>query len=64
MNTDDVFRDLAQGAFRMRKIGQGQRLTLHIIPEVHQLICNHSNGVSHIACAVAGASQAKTYTET
>jgi hypothetical protein len=35
LGKDMVFRDYAQGAFRLRKIGQGQRLTLHIIPEVH-----------------------------
>ena len=41
LGKDMVFRDYAQGAFRMRKIGQGQRLTLFIIPEVMQLIGNH-----------------------
>ena len=29
-----VFRDFAQGAFRLRKIGHGQKLTLFVIPEV------------------------------
>jgi hypothetical protein len=29
-----VFRDLAQGAFRMRGISDGQQITLLIIPEV------------------------------
>lgn len=31
---DMTFRDYAQGAFRMRQIGQGQTLTLYLIPEV------------------------------
>ena len=33
-----VFRDYAQGAYRMRGIGVGQRVTLVIIPEIQQLI--------------------------
>ena len=41
LGKDMVFRDYAQGAFRLRKIGQGQRLTLFIIPEVMQLIASH-----------------------
>ena len=41
LGKDMVFRDYAQGAFRMRKIGSGQRLTLYIIPEVMQLIGVH-----------------------
>ena len=31
---DMVFRDLAQGAYRMRGIAQGQTITMLIIPEV------------------------------
>ena len=38
LGKDMVFRDLAQGAFRMRGIGAGQRLTIVVIPEVAQLI--------------------------
>ena len=30
-----------QGAFRLRKIGQGQHMTIFIIPEVMQLIGSH-----------------------
>ena len=41
LGKDMVFRDYAQGAFRLRQIGKGQRLTLHIIPEVMQLIGAH-----------------------
>ena len=41
LGKDMVFRDFAQGAFRLRKIGQGQRLTLFVIPEVMQLIGSH-----------------------
>ena len=35
---DMVFRDLAQGAFRMRGIGEGQTITILIIPEVTELM--------------------------
>ena len=31
---DMTFRDYAQGAFRMRQIGEGQTLVLYVIPEV------------------------------
>jgi hypothetical protein len=33
-----VFRDYAQGAFRMRGIGKGQTITLLVTPEVSDLI--------------------------
>jgi hypothetical protein len=35
-----VFRDFAQGAFRMRGIGAGQTLTTFIIPEVKKLMAS------------------------
>ena len=35
---DMTFRDYAQGAYRMRGIGQGQRIVLFVIPEVQRLI--------------------------
>ena len=38
LGKDMVFRDLAQGAFRMRGIGAGQTVALLIIPEVQQLM--------------------------
>ena len=38
LGKDMVFRDLAQGAFRMRGIGLGQTITLLVIPEVLQLM--------------------------
>ena len=38
LGKDMVFRDLAQGAFRMRGIGEGQTVTLLVIPEVQQLM--------------------------
>jgi hypothetical protein len=31
---DMTFRDYAQGAFRMRQIGDGQTLVVYLIPEV------------------------------
>eukprot|EP00672_Neobodo_designis_P024537 CAMPEP_0174834562 /NCGR_PEP_ID=MMETSP1114-20130205/4894_1 /TAXON_ID=312471 /ORGANISM="Neobodo designis, Strain CCAP 1951/1" /LENGTH=418 /DNA_ID=CAMNT_0016068475 /DNA_START=1 /DNA_END=1253 /DNA_ORIENTATION=- len=46
---DMVFRDYAQGAYRMRGIGQGQRIHLYVIPEVagriaHVLGTKHATG--------------------
>ena len=38
LGKDMTFRDYAQGAFRMRGIGQGQTLVLFVIPEVARLI--------------------------
>ncbi|RNF23641.1 uncharacterized protein Tco025E_02741 [Trypanosoma conorhini] len=34
LGKDMVFRDYAQGAYRMRGVGKGQRLRLYLIPEV------------------------------
>ena len=38
LSKDMTFRDYAQGAYRMRGIGQGQRIELLVIPEVQRLI--------------------------
>ena len=38
LGKDMVFRDLAQGAFRMRGIAKGQRIHVLLIPEVEDLI--------------------------
>ena len=38
LGKDMVFRDLAQGAYRMRGIGKGQTLDYFIIPEISRLI--------------------------
>ena len=38
LGKDMVFRDYAQGAFRMRGIGEGQTLSVYVIPEAQQLI--------------------------
>ena len=38
LGKDMTFRDYAQGAFRMRQIGVGQRVHLFVIPEVAKLI--------------------------
>ncbi|CUG86735.1 zinc finger protein, putative, partial [Bodo saltans] len=35
LGKDLVFRDYAQGSYRMRGIGKGQRLRVYVIPEVH-----------------------------
>ena len=41
LGKDMTFRDYAQGAFRMRGIGQGQTLEIFIIPEVMEKINKH-----------------------
>ena len=41
LGKDMTFRDYAQGAFRMRGIGQGQTLEIFIIPEVMERITKH-----------------------
>lgn len=38
LGKDMVFRDYVQGAYRMRGIGQGQKVCVFIIPEVKELI--------------------------
>ena len=38
LGKDMNFRDYVQGSFRMRGIGQGQKVVVYIIPEVAQLI--------------------------
>ena len=38
LGKDMVFRDLAQGAFRMRGIAKGQSVTMLVIPEVEELM--------------------------
>ena len=38
LGKDMVFRDLAQGAYRMRGIAKGQTIALLVIPEVQQLM--------------------------
>ena len=38
LGKDMVFRDFAQGAFRMRGIGKGQQITVLVIPEVQELM--------------------------
>ena len=38
LGKDMVFRDFAQGAYRMRGIGNGQQVCVLVIPEVQELI--------------------------
>ncbi|CAK0882399.1 unnamed protein product [Prorocentrum cordatum] len=38
LGKDMVFRDYAQGAFRMRGIGKGQKIHVLVIPEIQKLI--------------------------
>eukprot|EP00945_MAST-04E_sp_MAST-4E-sp1_P004526 g4526.t1 len=40
LGKDMIFRDYAQGAYRMRGIGAGQTIQLYIIPEVKKIIQN------------------------
>ena len=40
LGKDMIFRDYAQGAYRMRGIGAGQTIHLYIIPEVKKIIRN------------------------
>lgn len=54
LGKDMTFRDYAQGAFRMRGIGQGQTLELFIIPEVMERINKH---VRMLSSARSGAQQ-------
>ena len=53
LDKDMTFRDSAQGAFRMRGIGQGQTMKLFIIPEVLRLIDDRQKRVQRQAGAVA-----------
>ena len=47
LSKDMVFRDYAQGAFRMRGIGRGQTVRLVVIPEVVDLISRELRRCSH-----------------
>ncbi len=38
LGKDMVFRDYAQGAFRMRGIGRGQSIVILVIPEIEDRI--------------------------
>ena len=53
---DMVFRDYAQGAYRMRGIGKGQCIHLYLVPEVISLVsqtlqsCSAETGGFHCRC--------------
>ena len=47
LGKDMVFRDYAQGAFRMRGIGRGQTLRLFITPEILKLMRVHVSAAGH-----------------
>jgi len=38
LSKDMNWRDMAQGCYRMRLIGQGQRVHIYVTPEVRRLI--------------------------
>jgi len=42
LGKDMTFRDYAQGAYRMRGIGKGQRIHNYVIPEIEELIISHT----------------------
>ena len=59
LSKDMTFRDFAQGAYRMRAVGVGQRIELLVIPEVQRLIddaVGTAAGVSRRAPVSGGAS--------
>ncbi|CAK9004839.1 Protein phosphatase 1 regulatory subunit 12A (130 kDa myosin-binding subunit of smooth muscle myosin phosphatase) (Myosin phosphatase-targeting subunit 1) (Myosin phosphatase target subunit 1) (PP1M subunit M110) (Protein phosphatase myosin-binding subunit), partial [Durusdinium trenchii] len=47
LGKDMVWRDFAQGAYRMRGIGRGQSICLYIIPEIEELI-SRDLGLAHL----------------
>ena len=53
LSKDMVFRDYAQGAFRMRGINKGQTIHLMLIPEVCDLIGRELGKINHFS-AVTG----------
>lgn len=55
LGKDMTFRDYAQGAFRMRLIGRGQRIRLFVIPEVAQLVRREMR-LTEFAQEITGAS--------
>jgi hypothetical protein len=56
LGKDMVFRDYAQGAFRMRGIGQGQVISMMVIPEVERLIATQVRKceMSFMVTSIAG----------
>uniref|UniRef100_A0A0G4IG68 ubiquitinyl hydrolase 1 n=1 Tax=Chromera velia CCMP2878 TaxID=1169474 RepID=A0A0G4IG68_9ALVE len=60
---DMVFRDYAQGAFRMRGIGQGQTLTLLLPPEVAELVAKTTKLASMPSQAVQELLKKRRYTK-
>lgn len=50
---DMTFRDYAQGAFRMRQIGEGQALVLYLIPEVEARMQEDLKGLLAPSATVA-----------
>ena len=60
LGKDMVFRDLAQGAFRMRGIGDGQTVTILVIPEVGELMKRQLAKAQSPAAATPAAAEAVT----
>jgi len=46
LGKDMVFRDYVQGAYRMRGIGQGQKVHVFVIPEVRELMARERNAAN------------------
>eukprot|EP00756_Hemistasia_phaeocysticola_P020667 Hpha_TRINITY_DN15730_c3_g3::TRINITY_DN15730_c3_g3_i3::g.38070::m.38070 len=56
---DMTFRDFAQGAYRLRQIGQGQTICLMYVPEVYDLMLRETEG-----CGAEGTSVPECLTRT
>lgn len=54
LGKDMTFRDYAQGAFRMRGIGIGQKVDLFVVPEVLELVHTHVGAGLGIAGGARG----------
>ena len=59
LGKDMTFRDLAQGAFRMRGIGEGQTVAMVAIPEVQQLMSRQLAKAGYVGAAAADRGQSQ-----
>lgn len=59
LGKDMVFRDLAQGAYRMRGIAKGQTISMLVIPEVQQLMKRQLSKAATLDARTAQASQSQ-----
>jgi hypothetical protein len=59
LGKDMTFRDYAQGAFRMRGIGKGQKIHLFVIPEVEELMIRELNEADIISRVTSSSENVK-----